>query len=122
MEQQRQPACLLRLFSVWICYWTAAFLGSPRFYCFHLFLNGLCLDHPIRIAAASVPAPASVFAVSIVAVLIFDHVVVVVVVVEAAGMVDVVEGYLFWFCLKLFVEQPAAVSAEEAAAVSAAVL
>ena len=86
-------------------------------------MNGLGLDHPIRIAAASVPAPASVFAVSIVAVLIFDHVVVVVVVVvEAAGMVDVVGGYLFCFCLKLFVEQPAAVSAEEAAAVSVAVL
>ena len=86
-------------------------------------MNGLGLDHPIRIAAASVPAPASVFAVSIVAVLIFDHVnVVVVVVVEAAGMVDVVGGYLFCFCLQLFVEQPAAVSAEEAAAVSAAVL
>ena len=88
-------------------------------------MNGLGLDHPIRIAAASVPAPASLFAVSIVAVLIFDHVVVVVVVVvvvEAAGMVDVVGGYLFCFCLKLFVEQPAAVSAEEAAAVSVAVL
>ena len=86
-------------------------------------MNGLGLDHPIRIAAASVPAPASVFAVSIVAVLIFDHVVVVVVVVvEAARMVYVVGGYLFCFCLKLFVEQPAAVSAEEAAAVSVAVL